>query len=61
LPVPVTMPTMPCFGGDDMRTLFITSLSQYASDEVKRDYPLTGSLLMTRVEVPGQPVGRFAG
>ncbi|HVV93072.1 MAG TPA: SMP-30/gluconolactonase/LRE family protein, partial [Hyphomicrobiales bacterium] len=47
LPVPVTMPTMPCFGGDDMRTLFITSLSQYASDEVKRDYPLTGSLLMT--------------
>jgi sugar lactone lactonase YvrE len=60
LPVPVTMPTMPCFGGPDMRTLFITSLSQYASDDVKRAFPLTGSLFMTRVAVAGQPVGRFA-
>jgi sugar lactone lactonase YvrE len=61
LPVPVTMPTMPCFGGDDMKTLFLTSLSHYASEEVKRAYPLTGGVFMTRVDVPGCPVGRFAG
>lgn len=58
IPVPCA-PTMPCFGGADMRTLFLTSLTEHASAEVNARYPLNGSIFMARVEVPGLPVARF--
>ena len=38
---PVPQPTMPCFGGPDMRTLFVTSLSDGQSEAVRSQYPLT--------------------
>ena len=52
--VPLDAPTMPCFGGSDLRTLFVTSLSTIASDRASG-----GSLISFRVAVPGTPVGRF--
>ena len=50
LRLPVAAPTMPCFGGPDMKTLYITSLAK--GDEA-------GTVLETRVDVPGVPVARF--
>ncbi|WP_281389773.1 SMP-30/gluconolactonase/LRE family protein [Pelagibacterium limicola] len=54
IPVPVRAPTMPCFGGPDMKTLFITSLRREngAGDEC-------GNVFMMSVDVPGVPIGRF--
>lgn len=51
--VPLRLPTMPCFGGADMRTVFVTSLDSKVADE-----GLDG-VVRFRVEVPGVPVGRF--
>ena len=56
LPLPVRCPTMPCFGGDDLRTLFITTSRQNRpADELARE-PWAGRVLQCRVEVPGLPV-----
>ncbi|WP_140758595.1 SMP-30/gluconolactonase/LRE family protein [Mesorhizobium sp. B2-1-8] len=52
--VPLDAPTMPCFGGSDLRTLFVTSLSTITSDKTS-----SGSLISFRVTVPGTPVGQF--
>lgn len=57
--LPLPAPTMPCFGGDDMRTLFVTSLSVGMDAGALAAAPLAGTLLTLRVEVPGAPVGRF--
>jgi sugar lactone lactonase YvrE len=54
VPVPAPAPTMPCFGGADRRTLFVTSLA--------RDLPsgrVGGTLLACEVGVRGVEVGRF--
>jgi len=53
-------PTMPCFGGDDMKTLFFTSLTEHASEAVNRRFPLNGSVFMARVATAGTPVSLFA-
>lgn len=55
LAVPVTCPTMPCFGGPDLRTLYITTSREHRpAAELARE-PLAGRVLMTRVDVPGLP------
>ncbi len=52
--LPVRCPTMPAFGGPDMRTLYITSARHQRSvDELQR-YPLSGCILSLRVDVAGQ-------
>lgn len=51
--LPVKSPTMPCFGGPGLRTLFVTSLQKEAG-------PHEGRLLALDVGVAGTPVGRFA-
>lgn len=53
-------PTMPCFGGADMKTLYFTSLTAHVSAEVNARYPLNGSVFRARVDVPGTPVPLFA-
>lgn len=58
-PVPVAAPTMPCFGGPDMRTLFVTSLRHGRSPEILEKYPLTGLTLTAPSPVAGVPVARF--
>jgi sugar lactone lactonase YvrE len=55
LKLPVRCPTMPCFGGADLRTLFITTAREgRPSDELARE-PMAGRVLQLRVPVPGLP------
>jgi sugar lactone lactonase YvrE len=53
--LPVRCPTMPCFGGSDLKTLYITTAREKRpADELERE-PLAGCVLQMRVEVPGLP------
>jgi sugar lactone lactonase YvrE len=56
LPLPVRCPTMPCFGGGDLRTLFITTSRENRPADESAAQPLAGCVLMLRVDVPGLPV-----
>ncbi|MBS9403523.1 SMP-30/gluconolactonase/LRE family protein [Halomonas sp. TRM85114] len=51
--VPCPHPTMPAFGGADLRTLYITTATQHLDAEEKRQWPAAGSLLCASVEVAG--------
>ena len=53
---PVQCPTMPCFGGDDLCTLFITTSAHGRSAEELQALPDSGCVFATRVETPGLPV-----
>lgn len=52
--LPLRCPTMLAFGGDDLRTLFITSASHGRSPQEREQYPLTGCVLSMQVEVAGR-------
>jgi len=54
--LPVRCPTMPCFGGTDLRTLFVTTARDKRPAEELRREPLAGRVLQLRVPVPGLPV-----
>jgi sugar lactone lactonase YvrE len=55
LQLPVRCPTMPCFGGRDLKTLYVTtSREKRPADELARE-PLAGCVLQLRVEVAGLP------
>ncbi len=56
LPLPVRCATMPCFGGADLRTLFITTARDKRPAEELAVQPLAGHVLTLRVETPGLPV-----
>ncbi len=56
LPLPVRCPTMPCFGGPDLRTLFITTARDKRPADELAQQPLAGRVLSLRVAVPGLPV-----
>ena len=53
--LPVSRPTSCVFGGEDLKTLYITSASS------PLNHPLDGAVLSMRVEVAGKPCTRFAG
>jgi sugar lactone lactonase YvrE len=59
LPVPVATPSMPCFGGDDLRTLYLTSISHNQPAEKLAAWPETGRLVAARSPVAGVAVTRF--
>lgn len=59
LRLPVRCPTMPCFGGDDLRTLYVTSASHQRPADELQGLPQSGHVLWARVEVPGRPVDFF--
>ena len=54
--VPVRCPTMPCFGGDDLKTLFVTSARYKRPPQELGELPLSGRVIAMRVDVPGLPV-----
>jgi sugar lactone lactonase YvrE len=56
---PVPCPTMPCFGGPDLTTLFITTSRQGRSPQELAQYPDAGCVFAMRVDVPGLPVNGF--
>jgi sugar lactone lactonase YvrE len=54
--LPVRCPTMPCFGGPDLKTLYITTArGKRPADELIAQ-PFAGCVLALEVDVPGLPV-----
>ena len=60
-PVPAMCPTMCAFGGDDLRTLYVTSARNGRDDAELARLPQSGSVFAMRVDVPGLPEPRYAG
>ncbi len=55
LALPVRCPTMPCFGGPDLKTLYITTARDKRPADELAVQPLAGRVLQCRVDVPGLP------
>lgn len=60
-PLPVRCPTMPCFGGPDLRTLYVTTARHGRPADELAQQPLAGCVLSLRVDVPGLPVNFARG
>ncbi len=54
--LPVRCPTMPAFGGDGLKTLYITTARENRPAEELAVQPLAGCVLALDVDVPGLPV-----
>ena len=59
--VPAMCPTMCAFGGDDLRTLYVTSARQRRDHAELARLLLSGGIFAMRVDVPGLPEPAFAG
>jgi len=59
--LPVRCPTMPCLGGPDLRTLYVTSARAHRPPQELSATPLAGCVLQFRVDVPGLPVNFMQG
>lgn len=57
--VPVQCPTMPCLGGPDLRTLYLTTTREKRPEAELAAQPWAGGVLSLRVEVPGLPTAIF--
>ena len=58
--LPVSNVTKVAFGGDDLRTLYVTSAWKGLPAEERARQPLAGGLFALRVETPGQTQGLLA-
>lgn len=62
LPVPVSQPSCPAFGGPGLEDLYVTTAWENMTEAQRAAEPMAGHVLHTRVDgVAGQPVGRFGG
>ncbi len=59
--LPVTHPTMPCFGGADLRTLYLTSLRDGLSADALASNPRAGGVFALRPGVTGLPTPLYCG
>lgn len=57
--VPAKCPTMVAFGGDDLKTLFVTTVGDRPAEELKQ-YPHSGAIFKVEVDVAGLAEHRFA-
>nr|WP_145547982.1 SMP-30/gluconolactonase/LRE family protein [Variovorax boronicumulans] len=57
--LPVSNPTCVCFGGPDLRTLYITTARRFLTRAQLRAQPWAGSLLAVDVDVAGLAERRF--
>jgi hypothetical protein len=57
--VPALCPTMPCLGGDDLKTLYLTTAREKRPGEEPERFPESGCVFSMRVEVAGLPVDSF--
>ena len=57
--VPARCPTMPCFGGDDLKTLYLTTARKGRPADELAQYPDSGCVFSMRVDVPGLLVNYF--
>jgi len=53
VPLPVRCATMPCFGGADLKTLYVTTARENRPASELEAQPLAGRVLSLHVEVPG--------
>jgi sugar lactone lactonase YvrE len=60
-PLPALCPTMPCFGGADLKTLYVTTASLNRPPAELAALPDSGCVLAMQVPVPGLPVNLFDG
>jgi len=58
-PTPAQSPTMPCFGGKDLKTLFVTTARHRASAAELDAFPWSGCVLSQPMQTPGLPVNFF--
>lgn len=58
---PAQCPTMVCFGGEDLKTLHVTTASYKRSAAEIAYFPKSGAVFSMQVEVPGLPVNFFVG
>jgi len=54
--LPVRCPTMPCFGGPDLKTLYVTTAREKRPAAELAEQPFAGCVLALEVDVPGLPV-----
>ena len=54
--VPARCPTMPCFGGADLKTVYVTSASAGRPVDERARFPHPGCTFAFRVDVPGVPI-----
>jgi sugar lactone lactonase YvrE len=59
IPTPAQCPTMPCFGGADLKTLYITTARIGRSAAELAQFPSSGAVFSMRVDVPGLPVNFY--
>lgn len=59
--VPARHATMLAFGGDDLRTVYVTTARQQLAPDELRRHPHSGGIFSFRVAVPGLPEPMFAG
>jgi sugar lactone lactonase YvrE len=57
--LPARCPTMPCFGGPDLRTLYVTTVREGRPADELAAYPDSGCVFSLQVDVPGLPVNFF--
>jgi sugar lactone lactonase YvrE len=57
--LPVRCATMPCFGGPDLKTLYITTSREKRPAAELEAQPLAGRVLTLRVDVAGLPANSF--
>ncbi|NVO08004.1 MAG: SMP-30/gluconolactonase/LRE family protein [Rhodoferax sp.] len=60
LETPAQCPTMPCLGGADLQTLFVTTARHGRSVAELAQFPDSGAVFFTRVDTPGLPLNFFA-
>jgi len=58
-PLPARCPTMVCFGGKEMKTLFITTTRENMDEREVQQYPLSGAIFTLPVTVAGMKKPRF--
>jgi sugar lactone lactonase YvrE len=59
VPMPVTNPTCVCFGGPDLRTLYVTSAAKFLTPQQRTAEPLAGALFAIDGLAQGLPEHRF--
>lgn len=59
--VPAMCPTMCAFGGEDLRTLYVTTARQLREPDELAQLPQSGGIFAMRVDVAGLPEPKFAG
>ena len=60
-PIPAMCPTMCAFGGDDLRTLYVTTARQRRDPDELARLPQSGAIFAMRLDVAGLPEPKFAG